>query len=186
MINYGLPISCQIRGKEYPINADFRAVLDIITALNDDNLTDQERSYIALFIFLRGDLPPDREGLEQAAAELMCFLAAGTPESGNDNAPVLVNWEKDFPLILPAINRAQGQEIRALPFFHWYSFVAAYMEIGECLFSTVIGIRDKKARHQKLEKYEMDFVKRNPQYFRAPASKLDYDLTEAIRRGDFG
>ena len=45
---------------------------------------------------------------------------------------------------------------------HWWTFLSAYMEIGgDCLFSQIVSIRDKKARGKKLEKYEKDWLRRN-------------------------
>ena len=35
------------------------------------------------------------------------------------------------------------------------------MEIGECLFAQVVNIRQKKQKHQKLEKWENDFYNQN-------------------------
>lgn len=162
--------------------------MDILTALNDPQLDERERAYIALYIFLKGNVPTDADAVTEAWARLMEFIAAGTEDESTSSAsaPVLVDWESDFNLIIPAVNRIMGTECRALPFLHWYSFVAAYMEIGECLFSTVLGIRDKKARGKKLEKHEQEFVRRNPQYFRRRQTALEADLTESIRRGDYG
>lgn len=181
MINYALPTSIAIEGTEYPINADFRAVLDIITALNDPALTEQEKAYISLYIFYKGNIPYD--ALEPAIERMMEFMSAGTDDSST-NAPEIVDWEQDFGMIISAVNRVLGTECRALPFLHWYTFISAYMEIGECLFSTVLGIRDKKARGKKLEKYEQDFVKRNPQYFKRKNAKYEEDIAEMIRSGD--
>ena len=35
------------------------------------------------------------------------------------------------------------------------------MEIGDCLFSQVVNIRQKKAKHKKLEKWEKEFLNAN-------------------------
>ena len=40
-----------------------------------------------------------------------------------------------------------------------------YMSIGESLYSTIISIRDKIMNGKKLEKHEIDFKTKNPQYF---------------------
>ena len=37
--------------------------------------------------------------------------------------------------------------------------------IGESALATVVGIRSKKKKKKKLEKYEMQFRRDNPQYF---------------------
>ena len=44
---------------------------------------------------------------------------------------------------------------------HLWTFIGAYMEIGEGLFSNIIHIRQKKAKGKKLEKWEQEFYKEN-------------------------
>ena len=39
--------------------------------------------------------------------------------------------------------------------------MGAYMEIGEGLYSQIIGIRQKKAKGRKLEKWEQEFYQAN-------------------------
>lgn len=44
---------------------------------------------------------------------------------------------------------------------HWWTFFSYFMESGECLFNTVVGIRSKKAKGEKLDKWEEKFYKEN-------------------------
>ncbi|MBQ5686451.1 MAG: hypothetical protein IIV23_02015, partial [Ruminococcus sp.] len=48
---YDLPTSLSVCGVEYEIRSDFRAVLDVIIALNDAELKDHEKMRVALYIF---------------------------------------------------------------------------------------------------------------------------------------
>ena len=77
----------------------------------------------------------------------------------------MIDWSHDSNLIASAINNVANQEIRSLPYLHWWTFLGYYTAIGECLLSTVVSIRYKKARGEKLEKYEKKFMQDNPQYF---------------------
>ena len=43
-----LPTTLEISGKKYEIRTDFRNVLSIISAFNDDELQDNEKIYICL------------------------------------------------------------------------------------------------------------------------------------------
>ena len=72
-----------------------------------------------------------------------------------------MNWEQDAGLIIPAVNKVIGKEVRAISYMHWWTFAGAYMEIGESLFSQVLSIRQKKQKHQKLEKWEQEFYQKN-------------------------
>ena len=56
-MSWNLPISVEIDGTEYPIRnkCDYRVVLDVIKALNDEDLDMQYRIQCALFIFYGND-----------------------------------------------------------------------------------------------------------------------------------
>ena len=72
-----------------------------------------------------------------------------------------MDWEQDFPLIIGPVNRVLGKEIRSVEYLHWWTFLSAYMEVGDCTFAQVVAIRDKKARGKKLDKAENEWLKRN-------------------------
>jgi hypothetical protein len=58
------------------------------------------------------------------------------------------------------------------------------MAIGDGALATVVGIRDKIARGKKLEKYEQDFKRDNPQYFKP--RKRDGEKSKALMAELFG
>lgn len=64
-------------------------------------------------------------------------------------------------MIVPAVNKVAGKEIRAVSYMHWWTFFGDFMESGECLFNTVVGIRSKKAKGEKLDKWEKKFYQEN-------------------------
>ena len=72
-----------------------------------------------------------------------------------------MDWEQDATLIIPAVNRVVGREIRADKYMHWWTFLSAYMEIGECTFTHILSIRQKKSTGKKLEKWEQDYIRDN-------------------------
>lgn len=161
MICYDLPTSVEIAGTPYEIRSDYRAALDICAALSDPELDGQDKARVALEIFYPdlGSIPP--EHYQEAIDKCLWFLNCGQ-DGGGQKGPALVSWEQDFPYIAPAVNRVLGQETRSLEYFHWWSWLGAYMEIGgDCAFAQIVSIRDKKARGKKLEKHEQEYYKRN-------------------------
>ena len=78
----------------------------------------------------------------------------------SDSGEVL-DWQQDLPLIVADVNKAAGCEIRALPFVHWWTFLAWFGAIGEGQLSAVVAIRDKLRRGKKLEGWEREFYQRN-------------------------
>ena len=164
-----LPTSLCVSGTDYKIRTDFRVVLDILEAMNDPDLflPDASEEEIAL---VRSDtmvqilyedyqtIPP--EDFAEACEKALDFIDMGMKDDGKKK-PHSMDWQQDAQIIIPAINRVQGCEIRALPYLHWWTFWGAYMEIGDCLFSQVVNIRQKKAKHKKLEKWEKEFWNAN-------------------------
>lgn len=157
---YDLPKQLVVDGEPLDIRSDFRAALDIITALSDPNLSDREKEQVFLKILY---VEPYKilnriEALEKG----MWFLSGGEDASPDSKSkPQLMDWEQDFRIIISPINRVLGYECRERDYLHWWTFLGAYMEIGECTFSTVCRIRAKQVKHQKLEKYEKDYLRDN-------------------------
>lgn len=158
----GLPRALELSdGVEYPIRWDFRAVLDLFEALNDPDASDQERGYYFLQILYEDWEAIPRELLNEAVEKGIWFINGGEAAS-QKKAPKLMDWEQDFPIIIPAVNRVAGMEVRELPALHWWTFLGYYQEIGgECTFAQVISIRDKLSRGRKLEKQEREYYHRN-------------------------
>ena len=77
----------------------------------------------------------------------------------------LIDWQRDELLIVSAINNVANKEVRAEKYIHWWTFMSYYTAIGNCTLSHIVSIRDKIARHKKLEKHEREFRVENPQYF---------------------
>lgn len=162
-MNYELPKSVEINDTEYEIRSDYRAALDICAALTDPGLSDEEKALCALTIFypaFESEMLP--EHYEEAINEMYRFLNGGELDSAQKKSPRLVDWDQDFPLIVAPINRVMGQEIRAAEYLHWWTFLAAYQEIGgDCTFAQVVGLRYKKTHGKKLDKQDREWYRQN-------------------------
>ena len=160
---WSLPISVEIDGKEYAIRnkCDYRVVLDVISALNDEELEMEYRIECALFIFYE-DLTGLKD-IQTAIMEMMKIINLGEETTEEEqHKPQLMDWEHDFSQIVPPISRVLGYSVRdANHYTHWYDFIGAYMEIGECTFSNIVSIRNKRIKGKKLENWEQEFYKEN-------------------------
>lgn len=157
---YSLPKSVDIGGAEYAIRWDYRPILDICAALSDPDLSDEERAYAALDIFYPDFNEMPQEHYQEAIERCFWFINCGE-ESPTRKSPRLIDWEQDFPLMVNPINRVLGREIREETPLHWFSFLAAYAEVGDCTFAQVVRIRDKKARGKTLDKSEREWYRQN-------------------------
>lgn len=159
MINYTLPTSIELDGTSFEIRSDFRAILDIISALNDANLEDADKIYIALKIFYKS--LEDIKDIKEAYEKLVWFIDCGEDFKNYNQKPRLMDWEQDFSYIAPAVNKTLGYECRSINYLHWWSFIGAYREIGECSFSYIVGIRNKVLKGERLDKQERKFYNEN-------------------------
>lgn len=174
---YDLPKSLVVCGSEYEIRSDYRAVLDICAALSDNELNDQEKAVTALDIFYPSfaEMPP--EHYQEALERCFWFIDCGEDQR-DQKAPKLVDWEQDFKYIVSPVNRVLGQEIRAVPYLHWWTFISAYYEIGDCTFAQIVRIRDKKARGKALDKQDQEWYRRNRSLVDLPSgyTQIDHEI----------
>lgn len=168
-MTWDLPISVEINGNNHPIRnkCDYRVALDVICALNDSELTDEEKIKCALFIFYENVSAIDN--FEFAIKEMFRIINGGeAEEQTNDNKPKLMDWEHDFPVLVAPINRVLGYEVRSVDYLHFYTFLSAYYEIGECTFSTIVSIRSKLAKGKKLDKWEEEYIREHGKMVELP------------------
>lgn len=180
-----LPASLSIGGAVYPIKTDFRDVLKLIGVLSDPDILPEAKGYVALKFMIENFDELPEEQYENALKQLYEFIDVGEKEESRRKKPALMNWDQDAPLIIPAVNKVLGQEVRAMPYLHWWTFVGAYMNIdGEGLFSSVISIRSKKAKGKKLEKYEQEFYRDNKSLIdiKKKRSNEDQEALNELRR----
>ena len=151
-MSYRLPKSVYINGEEFEIRYDYGVILDIFEAMNDPELNDRERALAVLQMFY-----VDFESLTDyngAIQECFWFINGGKYEKAEKKRPRLVDWRQDFPYIAASVNRVLGYDIRSKEYdyetntggVHWWTLLSAYMEIGDCYFAQIVGIRDKKAK----------------------------------------
>lgn len=167
---WDLPIAVDINGKSHPIRnkCDYRVVLDVICALNDNKLTDEEKVKCALFIFYEGISAID--DFDAAIKEMFRIINGGEEqEKVQEQKPKLMDWEHDFSQLAPPISRVLGYDVRTPnKYTHWYSFLGGYMEIGECTFSTIVSIRSKRAKGKKLDKWEEEYIREHREMVELP------------------
>lgn len=183
---YEIPTCILISGQSFTIRnkGDFRMVFDCFAALEDIELTKQERIIASLMIFYDGidtleDLTqiPD---VELAVTEMYKFFNCGKVDDIVRVPPYkLIDWEQDEQIICSAINKIANKEIRFEPYIHWWTFMGYYTAIDESLLSTIISIREKIITGTKLEKHETKFRLHNPQYFIWNAKTLEEQEAEA-------
>ena len=158
-------MSLTVRGKQYPIRTDYRDILKILLAFDDDELDPKEKAYVLLAQVFPDLRSIPAEDYAEAYTEALAFVSCESVEKlqkQKKRSPRMVDWEKDEMMLFPAINRAAGFEVRAVEYMHWWTFMGYFQCIDrEDTYGFILSIRQKKAKHKKLEKYEQEFFNAN-------------------------
>lgn len=167
-MNYDLPKTLNICGTEYNIRYDYRCILEICAAMEDPELDKQDKAIVALVIFYPDfeDMPP--EHYQEAVNKCFWFISGGEEDQGK-KGPKLVSWDQDIKYIIAPVNKILGKEIREIQYdaktntggLHWWTFLSAYLEIGDCVFAQIVRIRNLKAKGKKLDKADQEWYRQN-------------------------
>lgn len=182
MTRWQLPRSVTLAGKAFAVHTDYRDILDIIACLEDAARTPRERAYVALALFYCdfNALPPHLYA--EALRALLGFLACGeeTPPAA---APKLLDWQQDAGMIAAGVNKVAGCEVRALPYVHWWTFAAWFSGIGEGELATVVALRQKLARGERLTEWERTYYRENRDRvtLRTPEAEAAQEAFEVLR-----
>ena len=173
-----LPEELEVGEQLVPINADFRNILRIFEAYNDPELTDQEKVYVSLKLLYTGPLP--YYYTQEAYKKAVWFMSGGdTIPMSKPEAAKTIDWKQDEGILMPAISKTLGlPDVRSIPYLHWWSFLGAFGEIGEGLFSTVIELRQKKAKGKKLSKAEAEFWQKNKDLCKIVSAEEQAEIDE--------
>lgn len=176
-MTWGLPTSVEVCGAEHEIRTDFRVILDICAASADPELNGQEKSLVVFTAFYPEFEDMPQEHYEGALRSCFRFINGGSDDAPH-KAPRLVDWEQDYPLIIAPINRVLGYEARSVEYMHWWTWLSAYHEIGDCTYAQVIRIRDMQARGKSLDKQDREWYRKNRNLvdFKRKYTKADQDF----------
>ena len=177
---WDLPTSVNIDGEEHEIEreCDYRVILDCLKAYEDVSLLPEDRHLSALMIFYKE--PKKIKNIQKALEQMLRVIECENDETitkariSGKPSERLMSWKKDFKFIAPAVSRVLGYDVRQSgKYTHWWTFLGAYMEIGECTWSTFISIRKKKLHGIKLEKWEEQIYRENTDDILLPTEMSD-------------
>ena len=174
------PLSVVIDGEKFEIEGecDYRVILDCMGVYEDENLDIATRHQTAMIIFYKE--PKKIVNVEEAVKQMLKIIDCDDEESLNESSthnniqPRLMSWKKDFKFIAPAVSRVLGYDVRTPnKYTHWWTFYGAFLEIGECYWSTIISIRKKKIKGEKLEEWEQKVYRENKNDIDLPQNLTD-------------
>lgn len=146
-----LPKQLEVRGELRDINYDFRPCITIMQMLERTDLTEYEKIQVMVGLLFVEEIE-DGELIE-AAQEATWFLNLGNTIQENSGIDYgrLYSWEQDGRFIFSATDRVLGFSSRRAEELHWWEFIGAFYEIGECTFSTIVHQRKLKKKGKQTE-----------------------------------
>ncbi len=161
-----LPDSIRINGIDYPVDTDFRTGIEIITAFEDPDLSDIEKSLV-LIGRLYKETPQD---LQQAVTKGVKFLDGGeepTDSPSNHQGMRLYSFTKDARIIYAAFRQTHGIDLQKER-MHWWQFLALFMDLGsDTTFSNLVNLR-RKVKTGKASKEERQAAREMGDMFTIP------------------
>lgn len=172
MLVSGLPKAIKIGQKTYEINSDYKTCLRIVFAMEDKELTQQEKSVILLKNLYK-EIPDDlQEGIEKGIK----FLDCGQLPQINEYEKAQTRYyslKKDDRYIYSAVDRVLNGRLSKGDFVHWWEFVMVFMELPEdCMMSKILYFRTQYSKG-KLSKEEQRVYNENRELF-----ELHEELTD--------
>lgn len=175
-----LPRSLKVGGKDYSIRYQFDAVLTVLSAYNDPDLEPEEKTEVLLTILYPDCQTIPSEHIAEAIEKAFEFIDCGQKNDGKPK-PRVMDWNQDADIIIPAINKVAGMEVRDHPDLHWWTFWGYFMSIGDSLFSSVLHIRRKLASRKKLDKWEEEFYRENKHLVEIKTPETEEEKAEKAR-----
>lgn len=179
MMIFELPTTLEVNGKKWKIRTDYRDILTVLLAFDDPEMGDSEKLYVCLKAVYEDfdTMPPSDYKAAFEAALTFIDHDSGDKHHG----PRTMDWEQDANILFPAINSVAGYEVREAEYIHWWTFLGMFMQIGEGVYSTVLSLRQKKARGKKLEKWEREWWQNNIKICRLQPKETEEDRKEKER-----
>lgn len=128
-----LPTSLLIDGYEYPVNSDFRTMIQFEVMMFDEDLSDKERITQALELFYR-ECPHD---IAQAIDRLLWFYRCGKDEesnaktSGGGSGERIYSFTHDDAYIFSAFLNQYAINLQEIEYLHWWQFRAMFKSLND-------------------------------------------------------
>lgn len=143
------------------INTDFRECLNIITMLEDNDLTKQDKIELMLELLYKDTSKINQDNIEEAVKKAVLFLDADENKKNNDSdeeydiKPKRVySFTQDAKYIYSSIKKSHDVDLETIGYLHWWKFVYYFFDLDEkSFFSQMIYLRSQRNKG-KLTKEE--------------------------------
>ena len=140
LLTQSLPETVTVDGGEYAIFTDYRNWIQFSEMMLDDDLTNDEKYYLAMGIFK--EEPQSQQGAIQALTEFYLLGEKLKPtvekteeelkeEEKEETPPPMFNWSVDSAYILGGFLEHYSIDLMTIKYMHWWKFKALFNNIVE-------------------------------------------------------
>ena len=157
----------------YLIRTDYRIGIQISLVLDDPNLSEEDRIWVALCLLYGKSMPP----LETALAGMTWFMRCGEEKEMEIGGKRLMWFDFDAARLYSSFRQTFGIELHKTK-LHWFEFMAMIDSLDESsALSHAIQIRGTDTSKMKgKQKHDYERLKRNL----TPAPALSDEEKEAV------
>jgi len=155
-----LPTKIKVNNKIIDINYDYRTIINILLAFEDEELTYSEKAYIMLNNLYKEEISD--EDIEEAISQALKFIDCGEEPKNNKPHTRIYSFTKDANYIFTGINSTHHIDIDEKSNLHWWKFMSFFMDMSpDCMFGEIVYYRKRKAdgKLTKEEKKHYDEIK---------------------------
>lgn len=197
------PTAVNVGGKDYEIETDFRAIIEVENMIFGPLTKEQEafareiqrqselsaedaelnaRYFYAMQLFYRGCIPDD---LEEATEKLIWFYACGKSRKGKKAEEPVLSFEIDMDYISAGFLQDYGIDLFDVDYMHWWKFMSLFSALhDDCKICEIMGWRG--ADLSKMNKEQRKYARKMKNLYALPietkVSKKELEKQEAIEK----
>ncbi len=144
ILTNSLPTKIKIKDEIFEINYDYKTIINILNAFEDNELTKEEKLYILLKNLYKEDIPSDY--IEEAILKGIKFIDCGNAEHKQVSKKRIYSFTQDANYIFSGINFTHHIDIEKEHQMHWWKFMSLFMDMSpDCTFGELVYYRTRKA-----------------------------------------
>lgn len=196
------PVSVDVGGLSYDIDADFRVMIEVENLIMGKEITQEQeafareimgfnpdisfeeacenaRYYEALRLFFKDNIPDD---LEAAVEKLVWFYGCGKQDgSGKKSEKPLYSYKHDFDYINAGFLQDYRIDLFDIEFLHWWKFVSLFSGLkDDCKIREIIGYRG--ADTKGMDKERRKFIRQMQKLYALPENEMTREEEELQNR----
>ena len=181
-----LPTSVLINGVEYPIRSNFRTMIRLEELLQDPDVDEQDRVWLALRLFY----PEIPEDTDKAVDQLLWFYRCDKQENLYQKkarkrkvkrTDRIYDFQYDDDYIYAAFMSQYHLDLHEVEYLHWWKFRAMFNSLNDD--TQFVKIMEYRAVElDKVPKEKRAFYKRMKQLYALPLSQSEEERQNALEQ----